>query len=107
MIISHSVPLRMINVPDKRCRENQNTHFVFSNFFFENRAVYEIMWESTVEPDRPQTTIWHMRISRWVPKATNTHSEYVTCIAFPKQQWLHERASMSRDTHIAACLVLF
>jgi hypothetical protein len=29
----------------KLCRENQNTHFVFSNcfFFFENRAVYEIM----------------------------------------------------------------
>jgi len=24
----------MRNVSDKRCRENQNTHFVFSNFFF-------------------------------------------------------------------------
>ena len=36
----------MSNVPDESCRENQNTHFVFSNFFFfENRAVYEIMWQ--------------------------------------------------------------
>jgi len=23
----------MRNVVDKRCRENQNTHFVYSNFF--------------------------------------------------------------------------
>jgi len=25
---------------------------------------------------------------------TNTHSEYVMVIAFPLQQWLHERASL-------------
>jgi len=25
--------------------------------FFENRAVYEIMWENIVEQDRPQMTI--------------------------------------------------
>ena len=29
-------------------------------FFFENRALYEIMWKNIVEPDRPQTTIWRM-----------------------------------------------
>jgi hypothetical protein len=33
-ITSRSIPLRMRNVSDKSCRENQNTHFVFSNFFF-------------------------------------------------------------------------
>jgi len=27
-------------------------------------------------------TIWRMRIAYWIPKATNTHSEYVTLIAF-------------------------
>jgi len=32
-IISSSVLLRMRSVSDKRCRENQNTHFVFSIFF--------------------------------------------------------------------------
>jgi hypothetical protein len=31
LIISRSVLLRMRNVSDKSCRENQNTHFVFSN----------------------------------------------------------------------------
>ena len=41
-----------------------------------------------------------MRIACWIPKAINTHSEYVTFIAFPLQQWLHEPASMLRYTHI-------
>ena len=35
-IISHSVVLRMRNVSDKGCRENQNKHFVFNKFFFLN-----------------------------------------------------------------------
>ena len=35
--------LRMRNVLEKICRENQNAHFMLSNvFFFKNRAVYEI-----------------------------------------------------------------
>jgi len=54
--------------------EKIKTHFVFSNFFFRNRAVYEIMWKDTVEPDRPQMTIWRMRIACWVPKATYTQN---------------------------------
>ena len=43
-IISRSFLLRMRNVSYKNT-ENKNTHFVFSNFFFENRAVYEKMWK--------------------------------------------------------------
>jgi hypothetical protein len=32
--------------------------------FFENRAVYEIMWgKKIVEPDRSRMTIWRMRIA--------------------------------------------
>jgi hypothetical protein len=79
----------MRNVSDKSCRENQNTHFMFSNllFFSENHVIYEIMWENVVEPDRPQTTIWRMYIACWIPKAANTHSEYVILIALPLQQW--------------------
>ena len=47
-----------------------------------------------VEPERPQMTTERMRIACWIPKATNTHSEYVTLIALPRQQWFRERASM-------------
>jgi len=49
LIISRSVIPRMRNVSDKICREDQNTHFVFSNFFFETSAVDEIMWKNMVE----------------------------------------------------------
>jgi hypothetical protein len=49
-------------------------------------------------------TIWRNRIACWIPKGTNIHSEYVTLIAFPRQQWLRERASMLRYTYVI-CLV--
>jgi len=35
-----------------------------------------------------------MRIACWINKATDKHSEIVTLIAFPQQQWLRERASV-------------
>ena len=68
--------------------------------------------EYNVEWGRPQMTIWRMRVACWIPKATNTHSNYVTLIAFPLQQRLHESASMLRNTYIAylveiCCLVGF
>ena len=40
-IMSLSFVLRMTDVSDKSGGENQNTHFVFSTFFFSNRAVHE------------------------------------------------------------------
>ena len=105
LIISRSVIRKMRNVSDKSCRENQNTYFVFNNiFFFENRAVYEIMWENNGEADRAQMTVWRMRTACYITKATNTHAVHVILIAFPLQQWLHERASMLLYTH-TVCLV--
>jgi len=44
---------------------------------FENRAVYEIIWKHIVEADRPQMTVWRMRIAYCITKATNTKAEYV------------------------------
>ena len=69
---------------DKRLEEIK-THFVFSNFFPENRAVYGIMCKNIVERGRPQMAIWRMRIAGWLPKATNTQSEYVILVALPLQ----------------------
>ena len=49
--------------------------FVFSTpFFYENRAIYEIMWKNIVDWGRPQMPIWHMRIACCIHKATNTNS---------------------------------
>jgi hypothetical protein len=50
--------------------------------------------------------IWRMRIACWIPKATNTHSEYVILIAFPLQQCLRERASMLPYSELPAFLPL-
>ena len=68
------------------------THILCSATFYENRAVYEIMWKNIVERGRPQMAIWRMHVACWISKATDTHSEYVILIAFPLQQWLRERA---------------
>jgi hypothetical protein len=102
--VRRSVLLGMRNVSDNCCGENQNPHFMFKNFFSKNCAVYQIMRKSFVEQDRPQTTIWNICIACWITKATNTHSEYVTLIAFLQQQWSQECASLLRYMYIA-CLV--
>ena len=56
-MISRSFLLKMRNVSEKICRENQNTHYMFNNFYgVENSAVYEVMWKNKVDPDRPHMT---------------------------------------------------
>ena len=78
--------------------EKIKTHFfIYSNFFSENCAIYEIMWKNMVEPDRPQMAIWHMCSACWISKGTDTHSEYEVLVAFQQQQWLHKCASMLRS----------
>jgi hypothetical protein len=63
--------------------EKIKTHTLCSiPFFFENRAVYEIMWINMLEPDMPQITIRRMRFRCWMTKATDTHTEYLIFIAF-------------------------
>jgi hypothetical protein len=104
-ITSRSVLLRMRNVSDKNRRGNQNTRFVYSNFFlFEIRAVYEIMWKNTVERGRPQMTIWRMGIVCWITKATHT---LTVCNTY----CFHTEAMVARtrlnDTFICTLPVLF
>jgi hypothetical protein len=102
-IISCWFLLRMRNVSDKTCRENQNTHFVFSNIFSKivpfMRYCGKILWSQ-----RGYMMMWCMHIACWITKATNTHSDCVILISLPLQQWLHERASMLHHTYIV-CLV--
>jgi hypothetical protein len=44
-------------------------------------------------------TIRRMCIAYSIPKATNTHSEYVMIIDIPLQQWLRERKSVLNYTY--------
>jgi hypothetical protein len=83
--------------------EKIKTHILYSITFFENRSVCETAWKKFVEAKRPQMTIWR--------KITNTHSEYAIFIAYPLQQWSHERASMLgyiyTASHIISQAVIF
>jgi len=66
------------------------------------------MWKNVVEPDRQQNTIWHMRIACSLPKATNTHSQYVIPIALPLHQWLFERTpNVTLYVHCQHCDDIF
>jgi len=57
MITSRWILSRIRNVSDRCCRENPNTHFMFSNFF--SRKSWRL-WDNTEnmsEPYRPQMTL--------------------------------------------------
>ena len=78
-ILSRLSLRRMRSVSDRSCKENQNTHFMFNNFYFsENRAVYEIMWKKycTARQSTDDNTIRRMRIACWITKPTQTHTQY-------------------------------
>jgi hypothetical protein len=59
------------------------------------------MWKNVIEQDRPQMAIWRTRFACWIPKATDSHTEQLMRIAFPRR-WLRERVSMLRYTYIAS-----
>jgi len=106
MIVSLWILLRMRNVSDESCRENQNTHFVFSNTFPKN-MLFMRKCGKTVKPHRPQVRIQYSGCASacWIMKATNTHPEYVILFAFRLQRWLRENASMLWCYMYIACLV--
>jgi hypothetical protein len=61
-IISRSILLRTRSFSDILL-DKIKTHRYVRQLCFENRAVYKIMWKNTVEPGRPQVTIYRMRIA--------------------------------------------
>jgi hypothetical protein len=79
-IISCSVLLRMRNVSDKRCTEKHNTDIscLITFLFFENLAVYDVMWKNIVDPDRPQMTIWY---GEWALHAVCPQNKYTYCFS--------------------------
>jgi len=82
---------------------NRKSKHILYSVSVENCAVYELMLKNIVVRGKPQMTKWRIRISCWIPKATktHTHSGCIIFIAFPLQQWLHERASLLIYTYIA------
>ena len=110
LIISHSFLFTVRSISDRSCRDNQDTHFMFNNFLFffffrkscrlwNNMGTYCRAGQLTND-----SIPCCMRIACCAPKATETHSEYVSRIDLPLQQWLHERASVLRYTYIGSLI---
>jgi hypothetical protein len=103
MKISRWILLRMRSVWDKSCRENQNTHFMFSSLFFPRRKLCRL-WkkcgENVVEPDIPHDDMAHAHCmpDNLRPQTHTISSTY--CLSM--QQWLRERASLLR-WHCLVC----
>jgi len=85
--------------------EKIKTRFMFSNFFPRKSCLLRGVEDFYIAEETTNGNIRRrMRFACWKTKATNTRSEYVTPIAFPWQEWLHERACMLRST-CTPCLV--
>jgi len=105
MIISRSVLIRMGNVSDKCCGENYSIFCV--RLIFPKKSCRLLDNVEKYGPARQVTddTIRRMCIACWIPKATDTHSEYAIIIEFLRQQWLDERAPLLRlYLHCLSCI---
>jgi len=71
IIISRSFFLRIKNIWDKSCKENQNTHFVFNNLFRESCLLLGNVEQYCRAGQATDDNMVHAH-SMLVPKATNT-----------------------------------
>jgi hypothetical protein len=83
--------------------EEIKTHILCSKIVFRKSCR---LWDNLEKSARARQAtddniIQRMRFECWITKATDTHSEYVILIAFPRQQWLREKALILRFTYIA------
>jgi len=98
LILSHSVFLRMRNVSDKVCRENQNTHFVFSKFLFRKSCR---LWDNEEKYcTAGQATDGRVAHAHCMQDTSGYKHTFIICYMFalPLQHRLHERASVLRCT---------
>ena len=70
--------------------ENIKTHILCS-FFFKSCRLWDNVEKNMVERGRSQMTVWRMRITCWISKAIDIHSDYVIRIAFLLYKCIHER----------------
>ena len=89
--------------------EKVKSHILCSIICFFLRKCYRL-WDNVEKYLRTRQAtdvniVRRMCFAWWISKATDTHSEYVIIIAFPRQQWLRERASVvSLYVHCLSCL---
>ena len=109
MIISRRILFKLVSISENGCKENQNTRFIFNNFFRKSRHLWDDVEKyGRVGQATDENTTGCMRFPCWITKATNTHSEYLILFALPLQQRLRLRDSIWRYTYSASlvwCLI--
>ena len=82
-MIAQGIILRMRNVSDESCKENQSTHTLYSEAFSEGRAVYEnayeVWYSHTGHKRQCNTAHAHCMPDN---KAKNTHTHVISSIHF-------------------------
>jgi hypothetical protein len=102
LIMSRSILLSMRSISNKVTENTKHTFYVQLLFLFRKSCC---LW------DNVEKYCTARQATCCIPKATNTHSEYVILIAFSLKLSLHERTSVLCYTHIAlrythiACLL--
>jgi hypothetical protein len=73
----------------KQKSEKQHTHTLYSITFSRKSCdlVDNVVKYGTAGQATDDNIIWRMRFAFQINKAANTHSEYVTLISFPQQQF--------------------
>jgi hypothetical protein len=102
-----SILLKMRNVLDKSCTENQNTLSTLSDLFLKimlfMRQCRKTLQSQTATDEN---IIWGTSTACWISKATDAHSKYVTLIAFQQQQWLNKHTLRLHYTYSPYLVVL-
>ena len=101
VIISRSVLVRVRNISDIRCGDNENKHFESHNCHLKSYRLRDNVENYRRARQATDDNMVHAHCML----ATYTPSEYVIPIDFPLQQRLHENASVLRYTYIV-CLIL-
>ena len=81
------IPLRTKNISHKICRRNPNRHFMFNKLIFFPKTMsfmrqYGVKKYCSYTQATDVNILWRMRIAWRITNGRDTHSEYVTLIAF-------------------------
>jgi hypothetical protein len=102
------------DVSDRSCRENQNTHFIFSNVIFENLAFYEITSRGTRRcPGWPMTKpdsnfVYYVTKTGDGINCVNVSVKFAPCYIWkgPVLTQKHTRARRWQHREWIQCLIL-
>jgi hypothetical protein len=98
MTLYHKFLRRMRTVSFKSCRENKK-HFIFSDFFSKNCAVYEIMSKNMVEPETDNMVPTHGILNKWAYMRARTRLCLRTCCHAPTHACARTHTHTHTHTH--------